>query len=273
MGGTSGSSLHADCTSCFGLCCVAPAFSASADFAIDKPAGHPCPNLTAEFRCGIHAVLRPSGFKGCDVYDCFGAGQKVSQLTFSGRDWRRFPGTARRMFDVFSVMRQLHQLLWYLTEAVRLRAAFSLHSELEEALAETERLTGRGADELLALDLAAHNRRVDSLLANASALVRGDRRGRSRDYSRADLAGADLKKADLRAASLKGTILVGADLRGADMRAADMLGADLRDAQVGGANLSTAIFLTQPQLTSAIGDADTRLPKSLARPRHWRPQR
>jgi hypothetical protein len=31
--------LRADCERCFGLCCVAPAFAASADFAIDKDAG------------------------------------------------------------------------------------------------------------------------------------------------------------------------------------------------------------------------------------------
>ncbi|RQX15913.1 oxetanocin A resistance protein, partial [Micromonospora arida] len=37
--------LRADCGRCFGLCCVVPAFAASADFAIDKPAGSPCPNL------------------------------------------------------------------------------------------------------------------------------------------------------------------------------------------------------------------------------------
>ena len=46
--------LRADCGSCFGLCCVALAFAASADFAIDKAAGQPCPNLRADFRCGIH---------------------------------------------------------------------------------------------------------------------------------------------------------------------------------------------------------------------------
>ncbi len=49
--------LRADCERCFGLCCVAPAFSASADFAIDKPAGQACPNLQAAFRCGIHQRL------------------------------------------------------------------------------------------------------------------------------------------------------------------------------------------------------------------------
>ena len=59
---------------CAGLCCVAPAFAASADFAIDKPAGRPCPNLRDDFRCGIHAELRERGFPGCEVFDCFGAG-------------------------------------------------------------------------------------------------------------------------------------------------------------------------------------------------------
>ena len=37
--------LRADCSRCVGLCCVAPAFARSADFAVDKPAGTPCTNL------------------------------------------------------------------------------------------------------------------------------------------------------------------------------------------------------------------------------------
>ena len=86
-----GLELRANCERCFGLCCVAPAFSASADFAIDKAAGRPCPNLRADNRCQIHAELRPRGFPGCAVYDCFGAGQKVAQVTFGGRDWRSRP--------------------------------------------------------------------------------------------------------------------------------------------------------------------------------------
>ncbi len=109
--------LRADCENCFGLCCVAPAFSASADFAIDKSAGQACPHLRSDFRCGIHRNLRQQGFPGCAGYDCFGAGQKVAQVTFGGRDWRRTPLVAARMFDTFTIMRQLHELLWYLTEA------------------------------------------------------------------------------------------------------------------------------------------------------------
>lgn len=113
--------LRADCARCFALCCVAPAFSASADFAITKAAGQPCPHLRPDFRCGVHQQLRQRGFRGCAVYDCLGAGQKVSQVTFGGQDWRGAtasgqPG-APLMFGVFAIMRSLHELLWYLAHA------------------------------------------------------------------------------------------------------------------------------------------------------------
>ncbi|MCM0679098.1 pentapeptide repeat-containing protein, partial [Micromonospora phytophila] len=131
--------LRADCARCFGLCCVAPAFSASADFGIDKPAGQPCTHLRPDSRCGIHTELRDRGFPGCTVFDCFGAGQRVAQETFGGRDWRDAPETAGRMFDTFAVMRPLHELLWYLTEALELRPPQPLRDELAAALAETAR--------------------------------------------------------------------------------------------------------------------------------------
>src|SRR5262244_4212574 len=124
------SSLRADCARCAGLCCVAPAFSASADFAIDKAADQPCPNLRADFRCGIHDRLRPRGFGGCAAFDCLGAGQKVAQVTFGGRDWRADPALAAPMFAAFAVMRQLHELLWYLNEALALSAAEPFRDEL-----------------------------------------------------------------------------------------------------------------------------------------------
>ena len=48
--------LRADCTRCFALCCVAPAFAASADFAIDKPAGQPCPNPTGHLPQAVEGL-------------------------------------------------------------------------------------------------------------------------------------------------------------------------------------------------------------------------
>jgi len=265
-------SLRADCQRCFGLCCVAPAFSASADFAIDKPAGQPCPNLRSDFRCAIHHRLRQEGFPGCSVYDCFGAGQKVAQVTFGGRDWRQAPRTAKRMFEVFTIMRQLHELLWYLTEALTLQPARPLHGALRRALDKTERLTHGSPEHLVELDVRAHRRDVNALLVRASRLVRAKARRRQLDRGGADLIGKDLTGADLRGANLRGASLVGADLSGADLAMADLIGADLRGADLSGADLTGSIFLTQSQLDAATGDLDTRLPPSLTRPMHWPPR-
>jgi uncharacterized protein YjbI with pentapeptide repeats len=260
--------LRADCTRCFALCCVAPAFAASADFAIAKSAGQPCPNLRQDFRCGIHTQLRESGFAGCTVYDCFGAGQQVSQVTFAGRDWRQAPAEARRMFAVFPIVRQLHELLWYLTEARALDAARPIHPELAAAHAETARLANAGPDQLLTLDVATHRHGVNALLLQASELARAQF-PRRREHRAADLIGANLAEADLRGANLRGAYLIGADLRGADLRMADVIGADFRDANLRGADLTGSFFLIQSQLDAAKGDATTALPPALARPTHW----
>ncbi|QPP09060.1 pentapeptide repeat-containing protein [Streptomyces bathyalis] len=266
--------LRADCANCFGLCCVALPFSASADFAFDKDAGRPCPNLRRDFRCGIHGRLRERGFSGCTVYECFGAGQQVSQHTFGGRDWRREPATAQRMFEVFPVMRQLHELLVYLTQALAHSAARPLRGELRGALDDITRLTRGTADELAATDVHLHRERVNQLLLRASELVRsgphGPSSGHIRDHRGDDLTGARLAGSDLRGASLRGARLIAADLRRADLRTADLTGADLRDADLSGADLTGALFLTQQQLHAAKGSPATRIPDGFDRPAHWK---
>lgn len=263
--------LRADCGRCFGLCCVALPFARSADFAIDKDAGEACPNLRTDSRCGIHTQLRSKGFTGCTVYDCFGAGQQVSQVTFGGRDWRSGPPErARQMFDVFPVVRQLHELLWYLNEALTLPAARPVHADVRRALDRTERLTRRTPQELGELDVGAHRQEVNVLLLRTSELLRaGVGRAKKKDRRGADLMGARLKGADLRGADLRGAYLIAADLTGADLRGADLIGADLRDTDLTDADLTGAFFLTQPQLNAARGSAGTRLPDSVARPDHW----
>ena len=257
--------LRADCANCAGLCCVAPAFAASADFAINKPAGTPCPNLRTDFRCGIHTTLRQKGFPGCTVFDCFGAGQQVTQVTFAGRTWRDDPGSAGPMFAVFAVMRHLHELLWYLTEALALPPARALHGDLRRVLDETERLTRDTPRALAGLDVTGHRQAVNALLLRASELVRGN----GPDHRGADLIGRDLRGADLRRANLRGAYLIGADLRRADLRTADLIGADLRGADLRSANLTGTIFLIQSQLDAAKGDGATAIPSSLRHPAHW----
>jgi uncharacterized protein YjbI with pentapeptide repeats len=256
---------------------VAPAFSASADFAITKPAGRPCPNLSHDFRCGIHDDLRERGFAGCTVFDCFGAGQKVAQVTYGGRDWRSHPETATQMFDAFAVMRQLHEVLWHLNEALGRSADETLRDELRQAVHETERLTRVDPATLIGVDTERHRQGITPLLRAVSEGVRAgsrgardDRPGARHDRAGADLAGADLRGADLSGASLRGALLIGADLRGANLRMADLIGADLRGVNLAGADLADALFVTQSQIDAANGDRSTRLPAALTMPTHWR---
>ncbi len=261
--------LRADCSRCVGLCCVAPAFAASADFAIDKPAGRPCPNLRPDFHCGIHTALRDRGFPGCTVFDCFGAGQRVTQVTFEGRDWRDDQPTAQAMFDTFAVVRPLHELLWHLTEALTMELPAPLRAALTEALADTDQLAGGDPESVRALAVDAHRGRVVPLLSQASAhtRARGGRPGA--DRRGAALLGADLRRVDLRRASLRGAQLVGADLRGVDLTGTDLTGADLRGADLRGTDLSGALFVHQSQLDAARGDGTTVLPPGRSRPAHW----
>jgi Pentapeptide repeats (8 copies) len=255
--------LRADCGQCAGLCCVAPAFRASADFAISKPAGQPCPHLGAQDRCGIHDGLRERGFGGCAAYDCLGAGQQVIQVTFGGRrDWRREPA----MLGALGTMRALHELLWYLSEAAELVPPGELRADLEAARARVSGLAGAAPGVLAGADCDALRGEVSPLLLRASARARP---APGPELRGADLAGRDLRDAGLRAACLRGACLIGADLRGADLAGADLTGADLRGADLRGADLSGSLFVLAPQVAAARGDGGTRLPAGLARPAHW----
>ncbi|MGY1714486.1 pentapeptide repeat-containing protein [Geodermatophilus sp. SYSU D01106] len=256
--------LRADCSACAGLCCVLPAFAASADFALDKPAGQPCVHLTGldvgAARCGIHADLRQRGFPGCTVFDCFGAGQRLVQAAAVERP-AEDPGVAA----AFPVLRQLHELLWYLTEAAVLPLEAPLRDDVSALAERTELLAAGTPAELAAVDPAAVRAEAGELLGRVSAAARPG----GRDRRGADLVGAALRGADLRRAGLRGAYLIAADLRGADLRGADLLGADLRGADLRGADLTGALFLTRPQVAAARGDAATRLPAGLERPPHW----
>jgi hypothetical protein len=268
--------LTADCANCFGLCCVAPPFARSADFALDKPAGVPCPNLGEDFRCGIHSRLRSSGFPGCVTFDCFGAGQKISRQTFAGRDWHSHPSSAGRMFAAFHVMRNLHELLYYLTEALSISGARHLHAEVAKTRDGILALVDGTPEELIALFVGPLAAGVGDLLERVSEAARAEipggsvaGRGRGADADRAETGrdgGADAggvetgrdrgagaggrgagrgRKRDRRGADLIGAVLPGADFRGASLRGAyligaDLTGADLRDTDLLGTDLRGA---------------------------------
>ena len=257
-------SLRADCSQCFALCCAGLGFSRSTDFPVDKPVGTPCANLATDLRCAVHAELRERGWPGCVTYDCLGAGQRISQVTFGGRDWRAHPEIAHDMFAVLPVMRQLHELLAYLADAASRPVDVV---ELAELTGRLQTAASGDAADLLLLDVAALRAEVAPVLREVSAAVRRGDDGA--DHSGADLIGARLARADLRGADLRGAYLIGADLRDADLVRADLIGADLRGATLAGADLTDALYLTQPQVNAALGDASTVLPARFDRPVHW----
>jgi uncharacterized protein YjbI with pentapeptide repeats len=268
-------SLKADCSNCFGLCCTALNIVASSDFAINKNAGTPCPNLNDDFRCKVHQNLREKGFKGCTVFDCLGAGQKVSQNIFNGQNWREHPEIAEKMFSVFPVMEQLYEMIAFISEALTYEVSFSLQDKLNQQLEKLQNLTDMDADSLLSIDLVMCRFPIKELLLETSEYIRSELSSKvfaikkGKECSGADWIGKNFSGKDLRTTDLRGAYLIATDLRNTDLRGVDFIGADLRDANLSGANLSTSLFLTQMQINSAKGNEKTILPSHLQRPYHW----
>lgn len=269
--------LKINCEKCFGLCCTALYFSASEGFPENKEAGKPCINLKSDFKCSIHQNLRKQGLKGCMSYDCFGAGQKTSQVTYGGKSWSENTETSNQMFNVFLVIRQIHEMLWYLTQAFTFEEARDIKNDIYKAIIETENLTNLSAEKLLDLDIESHRKCVNSLLKRSSELVKKKECFNKKDNSKNkkklgkgfDFLGKDLRNTNLIGADLKGALLIAANLRDANLTGANLIGADLRDADVRGANLSKSLFLTQMQINTAKGDSKTKLPKYLDKPSYW----
>lgn len=270
-------SFKCDCEKCFGLCCIALNFNVSEGFPMNKKVGQPCINLETNFSCRVHNNLWMSGFKGCVAFDCIGAGQKVSQSTFKGCNWRHDPESAKQMFEVFLIMLQLHQMLWYLSESIEIQSASSLQDANRSMFRETERLTDLNSKELMMVDVNAHREDVNALLLETSELERAKvcreqykHYGKQKFVNRgANLMGADLRRVNLRGANLRGAYLIAADLRGVDMQGADLIGADLRDTDIRGADFSKSFFLTQGQINVAKGDSSTKLSPLLTSPMQW----
>jgi hypothetical protein len=239
--------LAADCAACVGLCCVAPAFTASAEFAISKPAGTACRHLGPSSLCRIHSRLPSAGFGGCVAYDCFGAGQRLVALLG--------PSRTPAMIAAYDVARQLHELLFYCADALDRSAAGPVHAALFSERDAIESIT-----DFDSVEPGSHRARVAPLLRTASILVRTPS---GRDLGGADLVGRDLRGVSLRRADLSTAYLLGADLRGADLREADLLGAELRGADLRGADLTGALYLTRSQAGGARTDPTTRLPAAL----------
>lgn len=159
-------SLRADCSRCAGLCCVVHAFYSVQGFAFDKPAHAACGHLTIENRCGIHTERSSQGFPGCIAFDCYGAGQRVTQELFAGVNWRSSRAVAAEIFSAYEACLALHRLMAMLALAQSMvsplhRAQMRVkQSQLDALCSSQEAKSGR-------LDIARLQSEVLSLIRNA----------------------------------------------------------------------------------------------------------
>ena len=137
------SDLQPDCENCLDLCCVAPPFAKSAEFAYAKAEGEPCRHLDEDYRCAIHDDLASQGFGGCIKFDCLGAGQKVTHHQFKGLGWRNDHLTAKRLFHAFFIVKALHQKISELLDDERRQ------SQIDEL----ERMSFLSEDDLVSIDI------------------------------------------------------------------------------------------------------------------------
>jgi len=159
--------LKPQCSACCGLCCVEPAFDAAQGFGFDKSAHQPCNHLRMDHRCSIHDRLAEQGFPGCVSYDCYGAGQRVTQKLFDGASWRESPERAERMFAAFRAMRALHELLAMLAYALNDASDGEANAKARAAFEEIDAICE--GDDFGAVEVAALQSRVRAL---AQALLR-----------------------------------------------------------------------------------------------------
>ena len=167
-------SLRGDCAACQGLCCVGLAFDRSEWFGFDKPCDVPCPHLEPTNRCAIHAQLPAAGQAGCASYDCYGAGQRVSQALFAGASWRDDPRRARAMFSAFRRLKEVHELRWLLHEAGGLPLQPAHEAERARLLGLLEPEPELSAQALDALDLETLGVEAHRLLRSLRGYVAGE---------------------------------------------------------------------------------------------------
>jgi hypothetical protein len=155
--------LRADCSRCAGLCCVAPAFYSIQGFGFDKPTHQACAYLTTRNQCAIHAERATHGFPACAAFDCFGAGQRVTQEFFPGADWRASSDLAVRMFSAYTCVASLHRLMALLAVA-EAHAPPPRDAQLRAKQLELDELCRSDAARRGALDVATAQREVMSLV-------------------------------------------------------------------------------------------------------------
>lgn len=258
--------LRIDCEKCSGLCCVALYCMKTDGFPDNKQAGVPCKHLMADFCCDIHAQLANKKMRGCLAYDCFGAGQKVTQSSYANENWQTNPEKANEIFRVFMIVFQLHQMAWYLLEASSLITDQRIIADVDALIAQNNQMTALAPAAILQIDITNYQTGVNQVLKEVSHQLAGDYLDK---MERKDYFGKNFKRANLNGRDFSMALMIAANLEGCSLKGTNFLGADLRDANIKNTDLRGSIFLTQMQINAAQGNSKTKLPSKLRRPSNW----
>ncbi|WP_392486043.1 pentapeptide repeat-containing protein [Haloimpatiens sp. FM7315] len=261
--------LKSDCSKCSGLCCVALFFSTIDGFPENKNAGNPCSKLQNNYRCKIHDELEKRNMKGCIGYDCFGAGQHVTQCIYKKETWQTLKEQSKEIFDVFIIIYQLYQIRYFLEEAKIVIPAKNLRNDIENLIDENKVLCNFTPDKIQHINIDNYRNKANLILKKVcDSITKSFNNSTSKQLT--EFMGRTFKKRDMSGLDLSVKLLIATNFEGCIFNGTIFLGADTRDTNFSNADLSEAVFLTQGQINSAKGSRNTKLPKHLDYPVTWK---
>lgn len=260
--------LKVDCSNCSGLCCTALFFSKIDGFPENKVAGKPCSKLKEDYRCMIHSDLAKQNMKGCIGYDCFGAGQHVTQNIYKGETWKNSKLNSKEIFDVFIMVFQLYQIRYFLEEAITIIPAKELWEDIQKLIIENETMCNYSPENILNIEIDKYRDKVNNILKQVIASISNSFNNKKKQVG--NFLGKNFKNKDMSGYDLSMNLLIAANFDSCVFNGTVFLGADTRDTNFSNADLSEALFLTQGQVNSAKGNRNTKLPKHLDYPVTWR---
>jgi hypothetical protein len=113
------------------------------------------------------------------VYDCWGAGQRITQELFAGVSWQREPAMRSALFEAFRRLKRVHELRLLLHEAERLPLPPERIRERARFLALLEPPSGLSRQSLAALALPELETAIHAWLRGLSRELTEERAQRS----------------------------------------------------------------------------------------------
>lgn len=261
--------LKIDCSLCSGLCCTALFFSKIDGFPENKVAGKPCSKLKSDYCCKIHNELEMKNMKGCIGYDCFGAGQYVTQCIYKGVTWQASQEQCEEIFNVFVFVFQLYQIRYFLEEAMLVIPAKELWKDIQSLIKENEALCNSNPKDILNIDIDSYRNKVNIILKEVcDSIIKCFKNNENKRLT--EFLGRSFKKRDMSGVDLSMKLLIATNFDSCIFDGTVFLGADTRDSDFSNADLREAVFLTQGQVNSAKGNRYTKLPSHLDYPVTWK---